>query len=223
MRFPVRRCCAASAALASMFAFAAQAADAPASRNVRSPDPALVQSGTYVDDSEHTRALWMVSHHGYSHFFGLFPKVDATLTLDAQHPEKSAVTATIDLNVLGTMVQPETANESFTKILKSDEVFDVAKYPTVTFKSTKVTPTGKNKATVTGDLTLHGVTKPAVMDVTFNQSGEGPTPGYRIGFDGTMTVHRLDWGVGATMPGQIGPDVTVTIEGEFIRPKAGTP
>jgi polyisoprenoid-binding protein YceI len=211
------------AGIALLAASAAQAADAPANRNVRSPDPALVQSGTYVDDSEHTRAMWLVSHHGYSHFFGLFPKIDATLMLDAQHPEKSSLKAIIDLNVLGTTVQPDSANESFTKILKSDEVFDVAKYPTATFQSTRVSLSAKNKATITGNLTLHGVTKPATMDVTFNQAGEGPTPGYRIGFDGAMTIHRLDWGVGATMPGAIGTDVVLTIEAEFVRPKPGNP
>ncbi len=222
MGFTFHRAAMAGAALLLSVSFAS-AADAPASRNVRNYDPAQVQSGTYVGDTEHTRVMWLVSHHGYSHFFGLFPKIDATLTLDAKNPEKSSLKAVVDLNTLGTMVTPSTGNDTFTKILKSDQVFDMAKYPTATFQSTKLVLTAKNKATVTGNLTMRGVTKPATMDVTFNQSGEGPTPGYRIGFDGTMTLHRLDWGVGAALMGSIGTDVTLTIESEFVRPKPGNP
>ena len=195
------------------------AADAPTNRAVRSADPASVPSGSYVDDPEHTRVMWTVSHHGYSHFFGMFPKVDATLNIDSVHPDKSSLSATVDMTVLGTMVIPASANETFNKILRSDEVFNVEKFPTATFKSTKVTLKDKNKATVEGNLTFVGVTKPATMDVVFNQAGEGPTPGYRVGFDATITIKRLDWGT-AGLAGQIGNEVTLNIEAEFMRPKA---
>ena len=211
---------AAALALAIAALPGAHAADAPANRNVRSSDPATVASGIYVTDPEHSRVTWTVGHHGYSHFTALFPKLEATLTLDAANPENSHVVATVDMNVIGTMVYPVEGNATFQKILQSADVFNVAKFRTATFISTKVQRTAPNKATVSGNLTLLGVTKPATMQVTFNQAGEGPVPGYRIGFDAGMTINRFDWGTQG-LAGNISNDVTLTIEAEFLRPRTG--
>ena len=101
------------------------------------------------------------------------------------------------------------------KVLKGDDFFDAAKYPTATFVSTRILRTGKTTANVDGNLTLHGVTRPIVLHVTFNQAGTLPVVNiYDAGFQATATVKRSDFGMGA-YTNFITDEVPLQLEGEF--------
>jgi polyisoprenoid-binding protein YceI len=105
--------------------------------------------------------------------------------------------------------------------LVKESFFDAAKYPLATFQSTKVTSTGKDKLAVAGDLTIHGVTKPVVFDVTVNKVGVNPMRGVpAAGFDAVTTIKRSDFGVSKFVP-NVGDEVTIHVTMETYQPKAG--
>jgi polyisoprenoid-binding protein YceI len=170
-----------------------------------------VPKGTYAIDPQHAQVIFMVRHMGLSTFYGRFGKVTGTLVGDPAAADQATLEAQIDMNTVDTHV-PELDKE-----LK-DGVFDTAKYPTATFKATKITVTGENTGTVTGDFTLKGVTKPVTLNVTFNGGRNSPIPfaPYRIGFDATGTLKRSDFGLtGYIWGGFVGDDITIAIEAEF--------
>ncbi|HVZ70644.1 MAG TPA: YceI family protein [Rhizomicrobium sp.] len=187
--------------------FFALAAALPASAATASSIP----KGTYKIDPRHAQVLFMIRHMGLSTFYGRFGAVTGTLVADPAVPEQSTLDAQIDMNGISTHV-PELDSE-----LK-DSVFDVAKYPAVTFKATKIAVTGDNTGTVSGDLTIKDVTRPVTLNVTFNGGRPSPIPfqPYRLGFDATATIHRADFGLtGYIWGGLVGDDVTIAIEAEF--------
>lgn len=150
---------------------------------------------TYTLDPTHTMVLFSWNHFGFSNPTANLGGVDGTLVYDEADPTKATLTATLPLSSLDTFVP------KLDEHLKSADFLDAAKYPTVTFKSTKVATAGKGKLKVTGDLTVHGVTKPVVLDVTVNKVG--PHPMMKVqsaGFDATATIKRSDFGVGAYVP-----------------------
>ena len=170
-------------------------------------DPAQVPSGTYRLDAGHGKITWLVMHHGLSTYVGQFSSVAATLTLDSANPAKSTLDVTVDTNSLGTL------NDRLDDRLKSDQWFDTAIYPTAHYVSTLVTRTGARTAIITGNLTLHGVTKPVSINVTFN--GVAAMPGRTVaGFDGEADVKRTEFGMTTEFPG-VSDDVRLLIEGEF--------
>jgi polyisoprenoid-binding protein YceI len=167
-------------ALAGLLATAGTAAAAPV---------------TYKLDPGHTMVLFSWNHFGFSNPTANLGQVDGTLVYDEAAPTKSTVEATLPLAGLDTFVP------KLDEHLKSGDFLDAAKYPTVTFKSTKVTSAGKDKLKVTGDLTVHGVTKPVTLDVTVNKVGPHPMMKVQTaGFDATATIKRSDFGVGAYVP-----------------------
>ena len=100
--------------------------------------------------------------------------------------------------------------------LKNDQWFDVAKYPNATFTSTKVTPTGNDSATITGDLTLHGVTKPITLKARLIGSGANPLDkSFNVGFEAVGTIKRSDFGIKQYVP-LVGDDVALKIAGAFV-------
>ena len=144
---------------------------------------------------------------------GHFGLAEGKIAYDDKDVTKSTVTATIDVKSVNTGMEARDNH------LKTDSFFDVAKFPTATFVSTSVAKGGSG-LTVTGNLTLHGVTKPVTLDV------EGPaTPiespmdhKQHSGFEATTTIHRTDFGVGSTFPAAIlGEDVKLTIELEVVK------
>jgi len=172
-------------------------------------NPAQVQAGGYALDSAHGKITWSVSHFGFSTYVGQFATVNATLKLDPKNLGATVLDATIDTNSVGTL------NAALDKHLKSAEFLDTAKFPTATFKATKVTKTGDTTADIAGDLTLHGVTKPVVVQATFNQAGVNPLDKkYQLGFAGSAKIKRSDFGIKAYVPA-VGDEVTLTIEAEF--------
>jgi len=180
-------------------------------------------AGEYTADPAHTSLNFRISHMGLSHYTARFTKVDAKLQFDPANPAGQSVAATIDANSLQTNY-PDPAKLNFDAQLEK-EFLETAKFPVITFKSTKVEPTGPATARITGDLTLHGVTKPVTLEATFNggyKAGGMDPMGARIGFSGHGTFKRSDFGIayGLPAPGSnfgVGDDIEVVIESEFTK------
>ena len=172
---------------------------------------------TWNIDPTHSHAEFKVRHLMISNVKGSFPKISGALTLDGTDLTQSHVEASIDVASI------ETRDAQRDGHLKSADFFDVEKYPTMTFKSTKVTVTGADEGTVEGDLTIRNVTKPVVFKV------EGPTPetkdpwgNMRAGAAATTKISRkefgLTWNAALETGGvMIGDEVTITIEVEFVK------
>ncbi|MGH8159862.1 MAG: YceI family protein [Rhodanobacter sp.] len=169
---------------------------------------------TYKLDPNHTMVLFSWNHFGYSNPTADFGLGKGTLVFDEQHPAQSSVEVTLPLANLDTHVP------ALDKHLKEADFFNADQYPTVTFKSTKVQPLGGHKFKVTGDLTVHGVTKPVVLDATLNKVGPNPmTKTQAIGFDATTSLKRSDFGIGAYVP-NVSDEISIRITTEGSVPKA---
>ena len=181
---------------------------------------AAATTTTWQIDPQHTAAGFAVKHLMISTVRGQFKGVTGTVNWDDQDISKSTVDITIDANTVDTSEPKRDAD------LKSDKFFDVAKYPTITFKSKKIEQVSAGKLKITGDLSIHGVTKEAVLDV------EGPTPpvkdpwgNTRVAANATTKINRQDFGVkwNANMDGGgvvVGDDVAITIDLEMIKKAA---
>ncbi len=172
-------------------------------------DPAQIQAGTYAVDPGHTQVGWRVSHMGFSNYAGGFSDVSGTLELQPKNP------AAAKLSVKIPVASVTTTSAKLTDELKGDQWLDAAKFPDMTFVSTKVVPAGKDHAKVTGDLTLHGVTKPVTLDVTLVGAGVNPlSKKVTVGFEATGTLKRSEFGVKTYVP-LIGDELHLTIAGAF--------
>jgi len=179
----------------------------------------LAGAATWTIDPAHSAARFKVRHMMIANVEGRFGKVTGTITYDETDVSKSSVEATIDVTTIDTGV------EGRDKDLKSDSFFEVEKYPTATFKSTRVEKAGDGRLKVTGDLTMKGVTKPVVLDV------DGPSPSItdpwgnvKAGASITTTINRQDFGItwNKTLEGGgavVSDEVQVTIDIEMARQK----
>ena len=173
------------------------------------PDPAAAPAGVYKTDAGHRYITFSYLHLGFSHPSLRWRDLDATLNWNPAAPEKSTVEAVIDVNSIDTGV------DALDKHLKSDDFFNAEKYPTMTFKSTGIEKTGEDTGIMTGDLTVHGVTKPVTLNVTFNNGGKNPFgSGYKLGFDATGSLKRSDFGVDRFVP-NVGDEIDFVISAEF--------
>lgn len=177
---------------------------------------AAAHAETWQLDPPHSAAQFSVRHMGISTVRGTFTKVSGTVQYDVSDPTKSSLDITIDAASVDTRV------EMRDKDLRSDHFLDTAKYPTITFKSTRVEPAGAGKLKVEGNLTIHGVTKPVTLEV------EGPSEPVKdrrgnahMGAAATTKINRTDFGMN-TMPGMVGTDVAITIDVELVKPSAPT-
>jgi polyisoprenoid-binding protein YceI len=169
---------------------------------------------TYTLDPGHTMVLFSWSHFGFSNPTADLGGVQGTLVYDAAAPTKATVDVTLPLSALDTHVP------ALDEHLKKPDFFDAEKYPTVTFKSTKVAVAGKDKLKVTGDLTVHGVTKPVILDVTVNKVGEHPMlKAPAAGFNATATIKRSDFGIGAYVPA-VSDEIKIAITTEGLEAAA---
>ena len=158
------------------------------------PDPKLVRAGTYRVDPNHTQVTWEVNHLGFSLLSGQFGASGGQLTLDPARPAATKLEVTFDA------AQMSTTSPRFSDHLKSADFFDVAKHPTARFVSRSVAVRG-TRATITGDLTIKGVTRPVTLDATFVGAGTNPRGGKAsIGFRATGAVKRSDFGLGMAAP-----------------------
>jgi len=210
-------------------AVAQEAAPSPepqAAQPAFTPAPTQAPAGRYTLDLSHGRLIFRVSHLGFSNYTALFTDFAAELDFDPANPEAMALTATVDPASIQThFPDPEF---DFNAYLAGPDFLDAAAFPEITFASTRVRMTAPDKAAVTGALTLHGVTRPITLRVTFN-GGYAPQSfdpgGARIGFSATGTLFRSDFGIdmGIPAPGTtlgVSDAVEIVIEAEFINPDA---
>jgi polyisoprenoid-binding protein YceI len=159
------------------------------------PVAARVAAGTYQVDPAHTQVAWEVNHMGVSMLEGMFGASAGTLTLDPKKPAATKVDVTFTVDELAV------TSAAFAKHLKSADFFNVAQHPTARFVSTAVTPKGAAAATMTGNLTIKGITKPVTLDVTFVGAGANPmSKKLNVGFDAKGTIKRSDFGLGMAVP-----------------------
>ncbi|SLJ85699.1 YceI family protein [Psychrobacter sp. DAB_AL43B] len=166
-----------------------------------------------LDDS-HTRVGFSVNHLGFSTTMGHFNDVKGAVNYDIKAPNKASMDFSIATDSIDTNWDARDAH------LKKDEFFNVAKYPTMTFKSTNVTFKNPQQAKVTGDFTMLGQTKPLTLDVTLNKIANSPlTKEPVIGFRATGIIDRAAYGMTAFASG-ITTEVPIQIDGELVEKKA---
>jgi polyisoprenoid-binding protein YceI len=170
-----------------------------ASSAVFAADSAKVAVAEKYDiDASHSGVIFGWNHFGFSNPSARFDKIEGSLLLDKADLTKSSISVTLQLEGLDTGVAKLDA------ALKSPDFLDATRYPTITFKSTKVEKTGENGLRITGDLTVHGVTKPVTLDARVNKIGIFEIPGVikapAAGFDATTVIRRSDFGVTKYVP-----------------------
>lgn len=173
--------------------------------------PAKAEPVTFALDKAHSNLVFNIDHLGYSKTWGRFGEMDATLMLDQENPAKSSIELVVDA------VSVDTNHLKRDNHLRSPDFLSVREFPTITFVSTSVEPTGETTAKVTGDLTMHGITKPITLNVTMNKLEEHPMMKVpAVGFSSELTLDRTDFGV-ATFAPAIGSEMRVFIDLEFIK------
>ena len=179
----------------------------------------MAQATKWELDPAHSNAQFVVRHMGISNVQGEFTKLSGTVTVDDSDISKSNVTASIDIASVDTRVKGRDDD------LKSPNFFDVAKYPIMTFQSSKIWKTGDGIAKMTGNLTLHGVTKEVTFDVTGPSKAIQVMGGTRRGAEATTKINRQDFGLKyltGMLPGgdeMIGATVTITLDIEMVQAK----
>jgi polyisoprenoid-binding protein YceI len=167
---------------------------------------------TWNIDPAHTAAQFSVRHLGISTVRGAFTKVSGSVQYDPSDPTKTTIEATIDANSVDTRVEKRDND------LRGPDFFDVAKHPTLIFKSTRVETAGAGKLKLVGDLTIHGVTKEVVLDVDGPSAPiKDPRGNLHMGVSATTTVKRKDFGVNGAAAA-VGDDVPITIDMELVQP-----
>ena len=178
---------------------------------VAAPDtnPAAAAAGLYKLDTRHASLTARIMHLGFSNYTFRFNTLDASFQYDPAKPEASKVTVSVDPASI------DTGSTTFNQELAGERFLNVAKHPTMTFTSTKITRAAGNKGQMTGDLTFLGVTKPVTLDVTYYGAGVamGAT---KMGFSATGSIKRSDFGF-MTMMGPLGDQVDLQIEAEFVK------
>lgn len=173
--------------------------------------PALAEP--WITDPGHTRILFEVEHLGFSTMPGIFREFAVELDFDPQHVERSALHVVVDTASI------DMFHEQLNEHLRSDDFFAVAGHPTMEFRSTHVVPVDEDHAQVFGDLTLLGVTREIVLDVSLNQLGPHPMSGKEhVGFSATGTVDRTEFGMDYAAPA-VGRNVVLSLDGEFTAPE----
>lgn len=175
-----------------------------------SADLSDVPSGKYALDSTHGYITFTYSHLGFSNPRVGFNSFDTVLDLDTGSPENSTVEVTIDAASIDSRVA------EFNEHLNGADFFNTAEYPTITFKSTRVTATGDNTFDVTGDLTILGTTKPVTLATTINKAGNHPLRNVpTVGVSASTKLLRSEWGLGAYVPA-VSDEVELSIEVELL-------
>ena len=170
--------------------------------------------GTWQLDPYHTQVEFAAKHLGMMTVRGHFAEVNATATIDPDHPEASSVEVTIPVASI------RTHNETRDNDLRGANFLDVENYPTITFKSTSVEPISDDRFTLKGDLTIKGVTRP--LSIAMLKYGEfnDPMMGHRIAYSGESKISRKEFGVGSDwiLDGRfvVGDEIHIMLEGELV-------
>jgi polyisoprenoid-binding protein YceI len=175
--------------------------------------PALAAPAKYLIDQNHTQIVFSYNHFGFSNQTGAFHKLSGDLSYDEADPSKGSVSVTIPVENVSTGVP------DLDEHLKSPDFFDAAKFPNITFKSTKVEKTGADALKVDGELTIHGVTKPATLNVKVLKAAEHPMKKVpAVGFEVSTTIKRSDFGVSKYVP-NVSDEIQIRIGMEAQQPK----
>jgi polyisoprenoid-binding protein YceI len=165
-------------------------------------------------DPFHTQVEFSAKHLGMMTVRGHFAEVTAGGTIDPEHPEKTQVEATINTSSI------RTHNEQRDKDLRSSNFLEVDKYPTMTFKSTRIEHSGGDKYRVTGDLTIKGTTKPVTLNAVKYGEFNDPRMGHRIGYAAETQINRKEFGMrfDAMLDGKfiVSDEIQINIEGELL-------
>ncbi len=175
-------------------------------------------SGVYKVDPTHASVTWKINHLGLSNYTARFTGIDATINLNAENQSASTVTVSIDPKTV-TTDYPFPKRTDFDAELQNDKFFHSAKFPSIDFQSTKLELIDDKHGKLTGNLTLRGVTRPVILDVTLNGSMK-VHPFVKkpaMGFSATTTIKRSEFGMVHLIPFGVGDDVTVQIEAEFVK------
>ena len=167
----------------------------------------------YDLDPNHTQVEFSWNHFGFSNITGRFDKVEGNFQFDPADPTRSSIDVTIPIASIDTGVG------ALDEHLQGADFFDAAQFPVATFNSSKVERVDADSLKVSGDLTIHGVSKPAVLDVTINKIGEHPMAGRAAaGFDAKTTIKRSDFGINKYVP-NVSDDIVIAITSETMVPK----
>ena len=167
----------------------------------------------YKIDPTHTATVFSWNHFGFSTPSANFTDIQGTIKVDNAKPSNSSVEVTIPLSKVNTNVV------ALDKEFQEEAWFNAAKYPNITFKSTKVETKDKKHFKITGNLTVKGVTKPVVLDAVLNKQGEHPMAKVpAIGFNATTSFNRSAFGIGEYVP-NVGDKITVNITTEATAAK----
>jgi polyisoprenoid-binding protein YceI len=187
MSFPLRTC----ACLLALLATPAAAAE------------------SYTLDQGHTAVLYALNHLGFSTSRGIFRDVSGRLVLDDKTPAASRLDVTVKTASI------DSFDPGRDQAVRAGQFLDVERFPEMRFVSTRVERTGEATAKVSGELTLHGVTRPVTLDVALIKAGKHPITGaQRLGFSATGAVKRSEFGILGYLP-MVGDEVTITIDSEF--------
>ena len=175
---------------------------------------AFAQIETWKIDPAHSAAQFSVKHLAISTVRGQFQKISGTVAYDPRDVAKTSIDVSIDAASVDTRVDMRDRD------LRSPNFLDVQKFPVITFKSTRVEAAGPGQLKVTGDLTIHGVTKEVVLDLDGPSAPITAMGGLRMGASATTKINRKDFGVNgaATM---VGDDISITLDVEVAKPPAG--
>ncbi len=169
-----------------------------------------VKAGAYQSDPDHTQIVFSLSHLGFTEYTGIFSGATGSLQLDPTKLQASKLNISIPVQSI------MTTSSKLTDELKGDQWFNTAQFPTATFVSTGVSPGADGSFKVSGNLTLHGVTKPVVLVAHFVGAGVNPiTKTYTVGFEASTVIKRGDFGISTYLP-VLGGDVTLRIAGAFV-------
>jgi polyisoprenoid-binding protein YceI len=175
---------------------------------------AAAQAGTWQIDPQHSSAQFSVRHLGVSTVRGAFTKVTGSANYNAADPSKGSLDATIEAASVDTRVEMRDND------LRSPNFLDVQKFPTITFHSKQIKAAGSGKLLITGDLTIHGVTKEVILDVDGPTAAiKDPWGNQRIGASASTKITRQDFGVNG-LPAVVGDEITITIDAELIQAQA---
>jgi polyisoprenoid-binding protein YceI len=174
----------------------------------------FAQTTTWKADPMHSKLTFTVTHKGFSSIFGLFQKFETTIISTKSDFSDAVFTLSVDVSSINTEVKMRDDD------LRSPNFFDVTKYPAMTYKSTSITNTTgmKDRFRITGDLTMHGVTKTVTMDLWFRGTiVDAMDKKTKAGFQLTGIINRDDFNVGPADPFDISTDVVIVADGEFIK------
>ena len=179
-------------------------------------------TGTYVLDPSHTRIGFVARHAMVTKVRGSFNELDGSGFFDASNPAASNLSLTIQAASI------DTRNADRDAHLRSNDFFDMETHPEITFASTAVDPKGGEVYTVTGDLTMRGVTKPVSFDLELTGPARDPFGNDRIGLEGSVVVNRKDWGIAWNAPLEaggvlVGEKVTLEFEVSAIKQQDDSP